>query len=147
MTLKYLIDEAGVFLGTSMRVSVVERWVADGWLGPIFGPIYVGGTLDRETGEVVGGEWVSTGVPPPPEVPSEVTMRQAKLALLRAGYLTTVNQAIAAMPGVEGEAARIEWEYSSVMQRNKPFVEGIGSAVGLTSDQIDQLFMAAARIE
>lgn len=145
--MKYLIDEAGMFLGTSMRVSVGERWVPEGWLGPVFGPMYVGGTLDRETGEVVGGEWVSTGVPPPPEVPSEVTMRQAKLALLRAGYLTTVNQAIAAMPGVEGEAARIEWEYSSVMCRDKPFVQAIGQVVGLTSEQIDNLFIAASRIE
>lgn len=63
MTLKYLIDDAGVFLGTSMRVSVGERWVAEGWLGPVFGPMYVGGTLDGETGEVVGGEWVSSSVP------------------------------------------------------------------------------------
>lgn len=146
--MRFIIDEQGFLLDASLLDPAEgEHWTHDAWAGPVICPRYQGGDLDPETGEVVGGEWVSTGVPPPPEVPSEVTMRQAKLALLRAGYLTAVTQAIAAMPGVEGEAARIEWEYSSVMQRNKPFVEGIGSAVGLTSEQIDQLFIAAARIE
>ncbi len=145
--LKYLIDEAGGYAGTAIYPEPGQRWVATGWDGPVYDPAYQGGQHNAETGEVSGGEWVSTGVPPPPPVPQEVTMRQAKLALLHAGHLATVTQAIAAMPGVEGEAARIEWEYSSVMQRNKPFVEGIGSAVGLTSEQIDQLFIAAAGIE
>ncbi|TLX65057.1 hypothetical protein DN820_01720 [Stutzerimonas nosocomialis] len=80
-------------------------------------------------------------------VPPEVTMRQARLALLSAGLLSQVNQALAGMAGDEGEAARIEWDYSSVMRRDKPFVQGIGAMLGLTPAQIDDLFIAAAAIE
>lgn len=145
--LKYLINDAGQFAGTALYPEPGQRWVAAGWDGPVYDPAYQGGQTDTDTGEVSGGAWISTGAPPPPPVPQEVTMRQAKLALLHAGHLATVTQAIAAMPGVEGEAARIEWEYSSVMQRNKPFVNAIGHVVGLTAEQIDQLFIAAAEIE
>lgn len=92
------------------------------------------------------------GVPLPPDptpvaVPVEVTMRQAKLALLAAGLLDDVEAALDGLPGDQGRVARIEWEYSSVMQRNKPFVQAIGQVVGLTAEQIDQLFIAAAGIE
>ncbi|MDG9927414.1 MULTISPECIES: hypothetical protein [unclassified Pseudomonas] len=85
--------------------------------------------------------------PLPATVPDEVTMRQAKLALLAAGLLDDVETALDGLPGDEGRAARIEWEYSSVMRRDKPFVVAIGSAVGLSGEQIDQLFIAAAGIE
>lgn len=85
--------------------------------------------------------------PVPAVVPEEVTMRQAKLALLAAGLLDDVETALDGLSGDEGRAARIEWEYSSVMRRDKPFVAAIGSAVGLSGEQIDQLFIAAAGIE
>ena len=46
-------------------------------------------------------DWVAAYVPPPPEpvaVPRIVTMRQARLALLGAGKLADVNNAINALP-------------------------------------------------
>lgn len=85
--------------------------------------------------------------PSPVVVPEEVTMRQAKLALLAAGLLDDVESALDGLSGDEGRAARIEWEYSSVMRRDKPFVAAVGAAAGLNSAQIDQLFIAAADIE
>lgn len=86
--------------------------------------------------------------PPPPEPiqPTVVTMRQARLALLGAGLLTQVNDAIAGMPGTEGEAARIEWEYAATVQRESPLVAGLSTALSLTSSQLDALFVAAAAL-
>ena len=77
-------------------------------------------------------------------VPSAVSMAQARLALLAAGYLSTIDAFIAAMPGAQGTAARIEWEYSGQVQRNRPLVAAMGQVLGLNDAALDQLFIAAA---
>jgi chromosome segregation ATPase len=81
-----------------------------------------------------------------PVVPQTVTMRQARLALLGAGKLALVDAAIDSMPEPQKSAARIEWEYSNEVQRHNSFVSALGPALGMTSAQIDQLFIAAAKL-
>lgn len=90
----------------------------------------------------VDGEYIE---PPEPElyVPNEVTMRQARMALHFAGILKAADSAVAAMEGEAGEIARIEWEFSSTVRRDRQFVQNIGSALGLSSEDIDNLFIAA----
>ena len=78
-------------------------------------------------------------------IPAAVTMRQARLALLAAGQLAAVEAAIDAMSEPTRSAARIEWEYSTEVQRLNGFVAALGPALGLSSEQIDALFIAAAR--
>lgn len=85
-------------------------------------------------------------LPPVTQRITEVTMRQARLALLGAGKLPAVNAAIAAMQGAQGEAARIEWEYSQEVQRDRGLVSALGSQLGMTEEQLDALFTAAAAI-
>ena len=85
-------------------------------------------------------------VPVADPVPEVVTMRQARLALLGAGLLDQVNTAIASMPGAEGDAARIEWEYASTVDRHGPTVLALAPALGLTDTQIDELFRQAATL-
>lgn len=79
-------------------------------------------------------------------VPRAVTMRQARLALLGAGLLPAVNAAVAAMPGVAGDAARIEWEFSSEVQRDKALAQALASVLNLTDAQLDALFITAATL-
>ncbi|MCV6901066.1 hypothetical protein OE165_28940, partial [Escherichia coli] len=72
--------------------------------------------------------WLDAGnVLQDPQSPkiTKVTMRQARLALLGAGKLPAVNAAIAAMQGAQGEAARIEWEYSQEVQRDRGLVSAL----------------------
>lgn len=96
--------------------------------------------------------WLDAGNTPEPAdvpaavVPASVTMRQARLALLQVGLLNTVNDAIAAMPGSAGEAARIEWEYSQEVQRNKALVQALAPALNLSEAQLDGLFALAATL-
>jgi hypothetical protein len=71
-------------------------------------------------------------------------MRQARLALLGAGLLAQVNDAITAMGGTPGEAARIEWEYALSVERDSPLVASLTAALGLTAAQLDALFTTAA---
>jgi len=82
----------------------------------------------------------------PPIVPQSVTMRQARLALSRAGLLATVDAAIANMTGSAGDEARIEWEFSSAILRGQALVAALAPVLGMTDAQLDQLFIAAAAL-
>lgn len=86
---------------------------------------------------------IAANIPPPPSV---VSMRQARLALLRAGKLQQVNNAIASMQGMEGEAARIEWDYSNEVRRNQPLTIALAHAIGMTEAEMDALFVEAAKL-
>lgn len=79
-------------------------------------------------------------------VPYAVTMRQARLALLQAGLLDDIDAAINSLPSPSKEAARIEWEYSQEVQRDKPLVLALAPALGLDESQLDALFIAAAAL-
>lgn len=96
----------------------------------------------------VTGEVVKVAAAPrePDAIPQSVTMRQARLALLQAGLLDDVAAAIAALPSPQKEAAAIEWEYSQTVERNRPFVLTLGPALGLTSAELDALFVQAATL-
>lgn len=99
----------------------------------------------------VGVNWGYSGgnfTPPPivKYVPPEVTMRQARLALHAAGLLNNVATAINGLTEPAKTQAQIEWEYSNSLVRSNPFVATLGGALGLTSDQIDDLFIAASQI-
>lgn len=77
-------------------------------------------------------------------VPSSVTMRQGRLALLAAGKLGLIAPAIAALTSPQKEAAEIEWEYSSAIQRHGALVTSLAAAIGLSGAELDALFIAAA---
>ena len=79
-------------------------------------------------------------------VPTEITMRQARLALLDIGLLANVQTAINTLPEPAKTKAQIEWEYSNALQRDNPFVTTLGTALGLSSDDIDNLFITASRL-
>nr|WP_315467160.1 hypothetical protein [uncultured Undibacterium sp.] len=103
--------------------------------------------IDASLGGQIGDGWDGTVIVPaqlPIVVPVAVTMRQARLALLQAGKLSAVNAAIASMSGIQGEAARIEWEFSNEVKRAQPLVAALAPVLGMTSDQLDQLFITAA---
>lgn len=75
-------------------------------------------------------------------VPQQVTMRQARLALLNAGLLDDVEMVIAAA----GRAAQLEWEYAAVVDRSGPAVAIVQQQKSLTDAQIDDLFREAAKL-
>ena len=107
---------------------------------PEFDPATAGCFWRGDHWEIVPGE-----VPSDP-VPKVVSMRQARLALLGAGLLAQVNTAVANMPGAEGDAARIEWEYAQEVRRDSPLVAALSAAFGWTSAQLDDLFTEGAKL-
>lgn len=120
--------------------------------------LFPGGTIDVEPPAVPLNHvarwdfdnlsWVFTPnptefLPEKPYVPRQVTMRQARLALLSAGKLAAVTAAIATLPSPTKEAVEIEWEYSQTVERERPFVAMLGAALDLDDRKLDDLFILA----
>lgn len=77
----------------------------------------------------------------PIEIPA-ITARQLRLWLFSQNILSTVEQMITDIGG----AAKIEWEYATEYNRTHPMVIQLGTALGMTSEQLDQVFITAATI-
>lgn len=130
--MKYYVDQNGAYLG---------GWDANPPVGAIevaFAPADA-----RQVWDFDAETWGTI----PQYVPLKVTMRQARLALLQVGLLDDTEALIASLEGPEGHAARIEWDYSSEVFRNKPFVISLGAQLGLDDEQLDALFIAASQID
>ena len=80
---------------------------------------------------------------PPPPVPQQIQMWQARAILLRSGLLGSVDQAVKVATNPEIEIA---WEYAPHVVRNLAFVSAMAGALGLTDEQIDNLFIEGAKI-
>jgi len=77
--------------------------------------------------------------------PQSVSRFQARTALLNAGLLEQVNSLMAnpATPTI----AKLAWADAQEFRRTSPTVLAMGAALGLTEQNLDELFMAASVIE
>ncbi len=76
-----------------------------------------------------------------------VTPRQMRIALVMSGIsLSTIDAMIDTLPEPNKSVAKITWEYSVEFQRNNALLTSMAPALGLTSDQVDQLFALAATL-
>lgn len=74
-----------------------------------------------------------------------ISMRQCRLQLIKMGLDDTVEAAIDSMEDpLQRKFARTEWEYSTTVQRHNGWVEAISTSLGLTSEQLDQMFIEAS---
>jgi hypothetical protein len=78
-----------------------------------------------------------------PPVPSFVTNYQARAALINAGLFETVEAAVESSPDKMMVQA---WRHAGVIQRSSPFIASMSAALGLTNEQVDDLFRAASAI-
>ena len=83
-------------------------------------------------------------IEPSIQVPASITMRQARLCLHAHGLLASVQPAIDSLAEPQKTRAQIEWDYSSTVERYREFVQMIGAGLGLTDQQLDELFIEAA---
>lgn len=75
-------------------------------------------------------------------IPQVVSMAQARITLRRATLLASVNTLIAAADAETQDA----WEYATELRRDSPLVLTLAGALNLTSQQVDDLFTAAAAV-
>lgn len=96
---------------------------------------------------------VNPHVPPTKEQLREwmpaLSARQFRLGLV-AGGITPANitDVIEAMPeGQDKENAKIEWEYALTFSRMHPLVVSLSATLGLTADQVDEMWGYAATLK
>lgn len=80
---------------------------------------------------------------PPVPVPQTVNLWQAKAQLQIAGLLTTANTAIASL---NNDAINSFWSNATTIDRSSPTLAMLAGVLGLSSAQVDQLFIAASAI-
>lgn len=105
-----------------------------------------------------GGAWDVIDPPPPPPAPPPPTpeevlaseraaMRcsrfQALAALHLSGHLKAVETAVAQADPL----AQLAWANAGEFRRDSPTIAALAGAVGMTEDQIDDLFRVAMRVE
>lgn len=89
------------------------------------------------------------GIPnlPYPSIPRVVSPRQMSIALIMSGIsLETIETTIDALPEPDKSITRVTWEYSVEFQRDNPVLNAMAPAIGLTQEQIDQLFVLASTL-
>lgn len=110
---------------------------------PIAEPLHWADCPDNCTTEwtYVDGQFIELA-PPAPVIPSTVSMRQARLALLQSNLLETVNTAI----NQGGEADKITWEYATEVNRSDALVSNMAIALNLSESDLDNLFTLASSL-
>jgi len=123
-----------------------EQLLSGNWVaGPYDSFLLTEETKDQHTYPVDGWYWfadLNAALAGLPRNVTSVTMRQARKALLQFGLLDAVNTMVA---GAD-EATKIEWEYSNEVERNNQFVVTLSAALGLSNEQLDELFSVAATL-
>ena len=89
---------------------------------------------------------IANPAPEPVVVPASVTRRQLKEQLIRMDRIHEVEATVSAIPGTEGRVARNWWAEAVEFRRDHPLVASLGSALGLSSTEIDAAFVAAAQL-
>lgn len=82
--------------------------------------------------------------PAPPPVPETVSRFQARAALLQAGRL---GDAEAAVAKASDPLLSLAWAEAIEWKRSSPALNALAEGIGMTQDEIDDLFRAAALIE
>jgi hypothetical protein len=91
------------------------------------------------------GEKPSPPLPPPPikYVPEKVTRFQAKAVLQTMGLLTTAQSLV---DSSEDPLVKLVWQEALHFERNSPVLNLLAQAMGLSEEQIDDLFIEAEQI-
>lgn len=100
-----------------------------------------------DAGELIPAEQAE-GLPSPPApeppVPESVPAHHLRRALRQFGMLAGANVYMAALP--DDDEMRESWEYAPYFRRDANGIEAARVALGLTTEQVDALFRAAAAV-
>lgn len=114
-----------------INVLTGEETLDDSWTPPAPGPTPVPASVRRLQAKIILGRSVLSG--------GVLTI----YATAQAGSLLTAANAIV---GAAGGEVLLAWTEGTDFFRASPNMTGIGAALGLTSAQLDTLFIAAAQV-
>lgn len=76
-------------------------------------------------------------------VPQEISLWQFRAVLKLMNLFDKVNIIIDQLPYPLKSITKEQWEYGNIVQRNHPVIVQLGSELGLSSSQIDDIFKTA----
>ena len=133
------LDASGVWQNTISWDGVSAYTPPSGWTTRLVSTLPPGGA---QGWTLTGSTWTPPAVVVP-EVPATVAMWQAKAALQGAGLLTAANNAVSA---ANNQVLTAFWNSAASIDRASPTLASIAETLGLTSAQVDALFIAAGNI-
>lgn len=97
-----------------------------------------------QTCQWVDGSWVVSPIIIP--VPQQVPMWALREAVMFAGEMTAITNAINELPEPNKAIAWNRWEYKEVIVRDSPIILQLQARLGWTNDFVDGLYKHAASI-
>lgn len=96
---------------------------------------------DPQTQQIAwdGAQWVVSAIPPPDSVPALAF----ELVLIQAGMI----DAVLAYVGTQSAIVQAYWRRHTNWRRDSELIEAARVALGLTVEQVDALFAAAASVQ
>ena len=153
-------DIRSEFLNVSFPSTMLEKNIIDVGLIPVqtipspeVDP-FVQVVEEEEAPILIDGQWTQqwtirdlTPEEIQAKIPSVITMRQARLALLQEGLLDQVQSTIDSIedPSVRA-SAKIEWEYATEINREHPWVQNLSSSMGISENRLNELFRLASTL-
>ena len=121
-------DDAG-------EIATLQR---KGWVARLDPPEY-----DPQTQSLSwdGAQWVVSDIPP--AIHEKVATHKMLIAMDAAGLLEQVQ----ALVNGAGGALKIAFDRAPEIHRASPMVAGMAAQLGLTEQQVDNLFIAAAQVQ
>jgi hypothetical protein len=96
-------------------------------------------------GDLYDGTTFAKPPAPPEPIPQVVSRFQARAALYQAGLLEQV-ETVMADPATD-MLAKLAWADAQEFKRSSPTIAAFSQQIGLTDEQIDELFKQAAQID
>lgn len=88
-------------------------------------------------------QWIINVIPPPEQVP--LWAFRAILTIM--GLSSQIDQMIADLPEPNKTIANVQWYYGNYIERNHPLIDSLGAQLGLTKEQIDNVFFEANKLK
>jgi len=132
--MKYAVAEGGK-VKNIVVCNDAALAASNGWISTAEVEVKIGDTWN-------GSEFISESIHEP--VPVSVTKFQAKAALLSAGLLSLFEEYIA--DPATAEIIKLAWLEAPDFNRSSPTILAVTEVIGLTSEQVDDLFIAAKKV-
>lgn len=81
------------------------------------------------------------------EIPQEVPLWAFRSILTIMGIAPQVDVLINSLSEPQKTVAQVQWQYGNYIERNHPLINSLGINLGLTKDQIDNVFIEAFKLK
>lgn len=127
--------------GTVINVALSDEPIASNWIQSDIAKI--GDIYDPATGGFTTPSFEEL----PEPVPQKLSRAQARGALILAGLIDHVQPALDAISDpLQRALAQNDWDNRQDFERDHPQLLAIAAALGLTDEQLDQLFIEGAKL-